>query len=43
VPTALYDLLQGGDPEKVDRAMKAVLASFGKPDLAEIQRAAAGG
>jgi predicted 3-demethylubiquinone-9 3-methyltransferase (glyoxalase superfamily) len=42
-PTALYDLLMAGDPERIDRAMKAVLASFGKPDLAEIQRAAAGG
>jgi predicted 3-demethylubiquinone-9 3-methyltransferase (glyoxalase superfamily) len=42
VPTALHELLQGGDPERIDRAMKAVLSSFGKPDLAEIQRAADG-
>jgi predicted 3-demethylubiquinone-9 3-methyltransferase (glyoxalase superfamily) len=39
-PTALYDLLSEGDPDRIERAAAAVLATFGKLDLAAIQAAA---
>jgi predicted 3-demethylubiquinone-9 3-methyltransferase (glyoxalase superfamily) len=42
VPMALYDLLEDGDPVRIERAMAAVLATFGKLDIAAIERAADG-
>lgn len=42
VPRALYDLLAEGDPGRVERANAAVLATFGKLDVAAILRAADG-
>ena len=42
MPTALYDLLEHGDPDRIERAMAAVLATFGKIDIAAIERAADG-
>lgn len=39
VPTALYDLLSEGDEGRIERATAAVMATFGKLDLAAIQAA----
>ena len=39
-PTSMYEVMDSGDPDLIDRVFKVVLSSFGKPDLAEIQRAA---
>jgi predicted 3-demethylubiquinone-9 3-methyltransferase (glyoxalase superfamily) len=41
-PTSMYEIMDSGDPELIDRVFKVVLSSFGKPDLAEIQAAAEG-
>jgi hypothetical protein len=41
-PLSMYDVMDSGDAEQIERVMKVVLSSFGKPDLAEIQRAADG-
>jgi predicted 3-demethylubiquinone-9 3-methyltransferase (glyoxalase superfamily) len=42
VPTAMYEVMDSGDAERMERTMKAVLSTFGKLDLAEIQQAADG-
>jgi predicted 3-demethylubiquinone-9 3-methyltransferase (glyoxalase superfamily) len=42
VPTSMYDVLESDDPARVERAMKAVLDTFGKLDVAAIERAADG-
>ena len=42
VPTSMYDVMDSGDPELIERVFKVVLSTFGKLDLAEIQRAADG-
>ena len=43
VPTALYGLLESGDAGRIERATNAVLETFGKLDIAAIERAAGGG
>jgi predicted 3-demethylubiquinone-9 3-methyltransferase (glyoxalase superfamily) len=42
-PTSLYDLLSEGDPGRIERATAAVMATFGKLDMAAIQAAADAG
>ena len=42
-PTAMYELFDSGDTERLERAMAAVLSTFGKIDLAAIEKAADGG
>jgi predicted 3-demethylubiquinone-9 3-methyltransferase (glyoxalase superfamily) len=39
-PTSMYEIMDSGDPELIDRVFKVVLSSFGKPVLADIQAAA---
>ena len=41
-PLSMYDVMDSGDSEQIERVMKVVLSTFGKLDLAEIQRAADG-
>ncbi len=41
-PTSMYEIMDSGDPDLIDRVFKVVLSSFGKPDLAEIEAAAKG-
>ena len=41
-PLSMYDVMDSGDAEQIERVMKVVLSTFGKLDLAEIQRAADG-
>ncbi|RFS84346.1 VOC family protein [Actinomadura spongiicola] len=42
IPTVLYELIGDPDPEKAARATKAMLATRGKLDIAELRRAHAG-
>ncbi|MGH9273425.1 MAG: VOC family protein, partial [Acidimicrobiales bacterium] len=42
LPTSWFEVIDSGDAEAIERVMKVVMSSFGKPDLAELQRAAEG-
>lgn len=39
-PRSMYDVFDSGDPELIERVMKAVMSTMGKFDLAELQRVA---
>jgi predicted 3-demethylubiquinone-9 3-methyltransferase (glyoxalase superfamily) len=39
-PTSMYEVMDSGDPDLIDRVFKVVLSSFGKPVLADIEAAA---
>lgn len=39
LPTSWFEVVDSGDAEALERVMKVVMSSFGKPDLAELQRA----
>jgi predicted 3-demethylubiquinone-9 3-methyltransferase (glyoxalase superfamily) len=41
-PLSMYDVFDNGDAEQIERVMKVVMSTFGKLDLAEIQRAVDG-